>query len=122
MDRIEVVSTGAPGPVGSGGFGRQKAFETDTVRVGETTIAAGASSPWHHHGSRTLYGFVVSGQLTLEFGPRGAESVRVSAGDFVRIPPGLVHRDVNATGSETVIVNALIGPGPPTIDVQVPPA
>jgi len=83
-------------------------------------VGPGAASPWHHHGRRTLYGFVIVGQLILEYGSQGKESVRPSVGDFFRIPPGLVHRDVNRTRVETVIVNMMVGEGPPTIEVHGP--
>jgi len=118
--RIEVVARLTEGSAGLGRFGRKPAFETETVRVGETHVDAGVTSPWHHHGKRTLYGFVVVGELILEFGPHGSESVRASSGEFFRIPAGLVHRDRNPTAGETVIVNLMVGPGPATIDVSGP--
>jgi uncharacterized RmlC-like cupin family protein len=120
MARIEVVAREPERTPTPGGFGRWAVFETESVRVGETRISPGAHSAWHHHGQRTLYGFVVSGRLTLEFGSRGRESVRPSAGEFFRIPPGLVHRDVNPTGVEAVILNVTVGEGPATIDVPGP--
>jgi uncharacterized RmlC-like cupin family protein len=118
--RIEVVPKSADGSAGKGGFGRRQAFETENVRVGETRVGPGAASSWHHHGTRTLYGFVVAGQLVLEFGPRGAESARPSAGEFFRIPAGLIHRDVNPGRVETHVVSFLIGEGPATVDVAGP--
>ncbi|MGP8073180.1 MAG: cupin domain-containing protein [Thermoplasmata archaeon] len=90
------------------------------MRLGETRIAPGAHSAWHHHGKRTLYGFVAVGELTLEYGPGGREEVRPTAGEFLQIPPGLVHRDVNHGRVETVVVNILQGEGPATIDVDGP--
>lgn len=120
MSSIEVVALAGGGAPPSGAFGRRRIFETEDVRVGETRIGPAGISPWHHHGRRTLYGYVVSGMLTLEFGPRGAELVRVSAGEFFRIPPGLVHRDVNNAPVEAVITNVVIGEGPATIDVSGP--
>jgi uncharacterized RmlC-like cupin family protein len=117
---IEVVSKPADQPAASGGFGRRMAFETVNVRVGETRVGPGAASSWHHHGARTLYGFVVTGQLLLEFGPHGRENVRPSAGDFFRIPPGLVHRDVNPGSVETHVVSVVLGEGPATVEVQGP--
>lgn len=120
MARIEVVPKPANESADMAGFGRRQVFETGNVRVGETRVGPGAASSWHHHGTRTLYGFVVAGQLILQFGPQGGESVRTSAGDFFRIPAGLVHRDVNPAGVETWIVNVLIGEGPATVEVRGP--
>jgi quercetin dioxygenase-like cupin family protein len=118
--RIEVVPKPAGGPAATGGFGRRQAFETENVRVGETRVSPGAASPWHHHCTRTLYGFVVTGQLVLEFGRRGGETVRPSAGDFFRIPAGLVHRDVNPGEVETHVVSVILGEGPATVEVRGP--
>ena len=120
MPRIEVVPRPTVDAPLTDGFGRRPAFDTETVRVGETRVGPGVVSHWHHHGERTLYGFVLTGQLVLEFGPRGAESVRPGAGDFFRIPAGLVHRDVNPGESETRIVNIIIGRGPPAVEVSGP--
>lgn len=120
MTRIQVVPKPADQSLPSGGFGRRAAFETENTRIGETRVSPGARSRWHHHGKRTLYGYVVAGQLVLEFGPRGSASVRIAQGDFFAIPAGLIHRDVNPTGVETVIVNALLGEGPATVDVTGP--
>jgi quercetin dioxygenase-like cupin family protein len=120
VSEIDVVPLLAGEMATVDGFGRRRAFETDDVRVGETRIRPGAVSPWHHHGKRTLYGYVVAGELTLEFGPGGADRAVVSAGGFVRILPGVVHRDVNAARVETVIVNVVIGEGPATVDVAGP--
>jgi quercetin dioxygenase-like cupin family protein len=120
MSTIEVIPVPPEGTPLVHGFGRRRAFETESVRVGESRIGPGASSAWHHHGMRNLYGYVVSGALSLEFGRGGSERVWVPAGAFVHIPPGLVHRDVNDTGSETVIVNVVIGEGAPTIEVEGP--
>lgn len=122
MARIEVVPRpAADGPM-TDGFGRRPVFDSETIRVGETRVGPNVASHWHHHGKRTLYGYVVTGQLVLEFGPRGAESVRPSVGDFFRIPAGLVHRDVNPGPSEARIVNVIVGEGPSTVEVSGPDA
>jgi len=119
---IEIVPRPDQGSLPAEGFGRRRVFETETVRVGETRVAPGASSPWHHHGTRTLYGFVAAGQLTLEFGPGGRDEACPSAGEFFRIPPGLIHRDVNHGRIEAAIVNVILGEGPATINVDGPEA
>jgi len=79
------------------------------------------ASGWHHHGARRLYGFLVSGRLRLEYGPRGTEDVELRSGDFFQIPPGLVHRDVNPDRErELVVVNTLVGKGTPVVNVPGP--
>ena len=105
------------------GIFRERAFEDEEVVVSQTRVDPGMESDWHHHGGRHLYGFLVSGRLRLEYGPKGAKSVEVRPGDFFRIPPGLVHRDVNPDErQEAIVVNILVGRGEPVVNVSSPEA
>jgi uncharacterized RmlC-like cupin family protein len=120
MARIEVVrGTDLIAGDATAGIRREKAFETDGVLVSRTRLDRGAVSGWHHHGTRDLYGFLVSGQLRLEYGPNGTEAAAVGPGDFFHIPPGLVHRDVNADRAQgLVVVSILVGSGVPVVNVE----
>ena len=120
MDRIEVFTRQSETPSGWNGFGRRLGFESATVRLGETRIAPRAASPWHHHGLRTVYGFVVEGEVVFESGRAGRTRTRAARHEFFRIPGALVHRDVNPVDTETLIVNLMVGEGPPTTDVSGP--
>lgn len=103
------------------GILREKAFDSGSMLVSKSTVSGGTVSDWHHHGGRTLYGFVVSGRLRLECVKNGTDAVEVREGDFFHIPPGLVHRDVNPDRSvSAVIVNVLAGEGPAVVNVEAP--
>ena len=103
------------------GVSRTKAFDSPGVLVSQSQIDPNVVSDWHHHAKRTLYGYVVRGRLRFDFGPRGARSVEVSAGDHFRIPPGLVHRDVNLSHEvPAVVVAVLLGEGTPTVNTDGP--
>lgn len=103
------------------GVVREKAFESENVVVSQSRVGGGKVSDWHHHGSMELYAFLVSGRLRLEYGPKGKEVVELKPGDFIHIPPGLVHRDVNPEADkELVIVNVLVGKGDPVVNVKGP--
>jgi len=120
MERIEVVRKLAPGTK-TPGILREKAFDSESLLFSKSTIAPKNVSSWHHHGTRDLYGFALRGRLRLEYGPDGREFADLREGDFFRIPPGLVHRDVNPDPSaEAVIVNILIGEGPTLVNVERP--
>ena len=98
---------------------REKAFESANVLVSRTRLDPGAVSGWHHHGTHDLHGFLVSGRLRLEYGPKGTEAAALNPGDFFHIPPGLVHRDVNPDrGQGLVVVNILVGSGVPVVNVD----
>ena len=104
------------------GIVRKKAFESETTIVSQSQVAPRVVSGWHHHGTRQLYGFIVSGRLQLEYFLRRQEIADLSVGDFFHIPAGLVHRDLNPNKDrELVVVNILVGSGPAVINVDSPP-
>src|SRR5438128_11771251 len=109
MSRIELVRGSELGPGDSTeGIVRKKAFESETAIVSQSQVAPGVVSGWHHHGTRQLYGFIVSGRLQLEYFLRGQEIADLSGGDFFHIPAGLVHKDLNPNKyRELVAVNIL---------------
>ena len=122
MPTIEVVRKDhlTPGAV-TQGIRRDRAFEDEGVVMARSQIAVGTISAWHHHGTRHLYGFLVSGRLRFDYGRDGKEAVELAPGDFFHIPAGLVHRDVNASPSEVaVVVNVSVGTGPAVVNVSEP--
>jgi quercetin dioxygenase-like cupin family protein len=68
MSRINVVR-GSELRVGDStqGIIRKRAFESEDAIVSQSKVAPGVLSGWHHHGTRQLYGFIVSGKLQLEY-------------------------------------------------------
>ncbi len=122
MQKIDVVrESELKGSTSTRGITRDKAFESDDIIFSRSRVPGGAVSNWHHHSTRNLYGFVVSGRLRLEYGPNGEEVAHLELGDFFHIPPGLVHRDVNPDDKrEARIVNILLGKGPLVVDVSGP--
>ena len=119
MPRIDVVrAVGLKKGSSTRGVVRAKAFESANLLVSQSRLAAGAVSDWHHHGARHLYGFLSSGHLRLEYGPNGINAADVRAGDFFHIPPRLVHRDVNPSQRQgVVVVSILVGRGRPVLNV-----
>ena len=103
------------------GIVRERAFESDEVLFGQSRIAVGTLSGWHHHGTRHLYGHIVSGRLRFDYVQKNIESVEVHPGDYFHIPVGLVHRDMNPDLTvEAVVVNILLGKGPAVVNVPDP--
>src|SRR3989475_7638598 len=111
MPRIEVVyGTELKKGESTPGISREKAFESSNALVSRTRLERGAVSGWHHHGTHELYGFLVSGQLRLEYGPKGADAAVVGPRDFFHLPPRLVHRGVDPDRRHAlVLVNNLVG-------------
>ncbi len=44
------------------------------------------------------------------------------AGDFLRVPPGVVHRESNPSSEEGQLIVVRYGGGPPTVNVDGPEA
>jgi uncharacterized RmlC-like cupin family protein len=107
-------ATGTPGIV------RKVAHETPGYWFGNATAAADTMSGWHHHGQNTTLGFVLKGHFRIEFGPGGADSVDLSAGDYFVVPPGTVHREGNATDEPGEAVIVRVGEGPPVFPADGP--
>ena len=103
------------------GIVRARAFDTGNVLVGQTRVAPGTVSGWHHHGNRTLFGYLLSGRLRFDFGRGGKDSVEVHPGEYFRILPRVIHRDVNPSHTEPlVVVNVMVGEGPSLVNVAGP--
>ncbi len=119
MSSVEVVrAVHSPTGASTGGILRERAFADAGAVFSKSTVAGGVVSGWHHHDLHTLYGHVVSGRLRLEF-PR--ESVEVAEGDFFKVLPGKVHRDVNPDKTRpVVIVSPLVGEGEAVVNVSPP--
>ncbi len=117
--RKEFLAAGAITP----GITRHKAFDSPGVLISQSRIDPEVSSDWHHHAQRTLYGYLVQGELRFDFGPGGSRAVQFSAGDYFCIPPGIVHRDVNPSRDvQALVVAVLVGEGPPTVNTAGPDA
>ena len=103
------------------GIVRARAFDTGNVLVGQTRVVPGTVSGWHHHGNRTLFGYLLSGRLRFDFGRGGKDSVEVHPGEYFRILPRVIHRDVNPSPTEPlVVVNVMVGEGPSLVNVAGP--
>ncbi len=100
---------------------RRQAFAKPGLWAGLTTTEPGLVSGWHHHGGHDTIVYVISGSVGIEFGQNGRQAVRASAGDFLVIPSGLVHRE-STPGEEpsTSVVIRAGGDGPPTVEVDGP--
>lgn len=123
MDRPQVVTKAElakPPSEQSSGMQRGEAFAHKSVWAGYAAFPPGASTGWHHHGDYGTYAFIASGRMTVEFGPDGAEAVDVDAGDFVFIPPRLVHRETVSDAGGSGVVVRVGGQGPTVHNVAGP--
>jgi len=105
---------------GTPGLSRRTAFEDDGHWFGHVAADPQTMSGWHHHGDNVTMGYVLDGTVTLEFGPGGADSVQVSAGEYFEVPKNTVHREGNSTPDGATVVLARVGQGQLVFPVDGP--
>jgi uncharacterized RmlC-like cupin family protein len=108
-----------PGPA-TPGMERQQAFASDGTWSGFVRTQAGMVSGWHHHGEYETVIYVLTGALTMEFGPNGTNTVEAGPGDFVYVPKGAVHRESNPSAEPADLIVVRAGSGESTFNVDGP--
>lgn len=103
------------------GVVRETVFRTETNVMVRSSVAAGTTTGWHHHGDRHVFGYFLEGSGAVEFGPSGGDSDEGSAGDFFYISPETIHRDITTDEDAVVLVN-FVGSGPVVVNVDGPEA
>ena len=103
------------------GMDRQQAVATDGMWSGLVRTEAGMRSGWHHHGEYETTIYVLTGALSMEFGPEGATTAEAGPGDFVYVPKGAVHRESNPATDPADLVVVRAGRGESTINGAGPP-
>lgn len=102
------------------GMVREQAIAVPGMWAGLVRTEPGASSGWHHHGTYETTIYVAAGRLRMESGAAGEAVIDAGAGDFLRVPPGAIHRESNPAEEESHLVVVRAGHGPPTINVDGP--
>ncbi|MEX2622961.1 MAG: cupin domain-containing protein [Acidimicrobiia bacterium] len=102
------------------GMVREQAVAGEAVWAGLVRTAPGRSSGWHDHGGYDPYFYVNSGRIRMQFGPGGTNVVDAGPGDFVHVPNGVIHREVNPANEEGTIILVRVGSGPPVVNVEGP--
>lgn len=105
---------------GTPGLRRRVAFETEAHWFGHVEASPQTMSGWHHHGDNATLGYVLTGKVTLEFGPGGREQVEVSEGEYFEVPAHLVHREGNLSTEASQIILGRVGEGPVVFPVDGP--
>ena len=114
----DVVPAAAAGATSA--MERRPLLEREDCWVGWVRADAGVAGGWHHHGDRDSYIYVLRGQVRIDFGPGGRESVSAGAGEFIFNPRRMVHREVTAPGEDSEFFVVRVGSGPQNVNVDGP--
>src|SRR5512145_939010 len=102
------------------GMVREQAVATDEMWAGFVTTEAGMVSGWHHHGEYQTAIYVLSGSMRMEFGPGGEQVLDAGPGDFLYVPPHVVHREGNPSEEPGTAVVVRSGKGEVVTNVEGP--
>ena len=102
------------------GMVREQAVADEGVWVGLVRTTPNRRSGWHHHGDYDTYFYVQSARMRMEFGVGGEKTIEAEPGDFVHVPKGVIHREVNPADEEGAIILVRVGSGPPVVNVEGP--
>jgi uncharacterized RmlC-like cupin family protein len=72
------------------------------IWAGHVTVAPGVKSGAHHHGEIESAIYVISGRARFRYGERLEHTIEANAGDFIYVPPYIVHQEINASEAEPV--------------------
>jgi uncharacterized RmlC-like cupin family protein len=121
MTPLRRIPTGALARVETWpGVTHQEAIAVGDLRSGIAHLEPGAATAWHHHGQYETSLYVASGLVRFEFGHQGAESLEGAPGDFIHVPAGVVHREVNTGSAPATNVITRVGHGPAVVEVDGP--
>jgi uncharacterized RmlC-like cupin family protein len=94
-----------------------------------SSVQPGAATGAHHHGDQETILYVLNGRARFRWGERLEEVAEAGEGDFVFIPGGLIHQEINASadrGTAWVVVRSAPDPIvvnlPELDDLAEPPA
>jgi uncharacterized RmlC-like cupin family protein len=91
----------------SGAMKREAAIAQNTVNaqkiwLGYVELAPGCASAVHHHGEAESGIYIISGHARFFTGDALERGQDADAGDFVWVPPHLVHVEMNRSQTEPV--------------------
>jgi uncharacterized RmlC-like cupin family protein len=100
-----------------------KTAGAEKLWVGHVSVDKGVRSGPHHHGELESVIYVISGRARFRYGDKLQHVAEAEAGDFVFVPPYLVHQEINASSDERVdMVVARSSQENVVVNVEVPGA
>ncbi len=92
----------------------------ERIWVGHVTMAPGMKSGVHHHGPVESSIYVISGHARFRFGEKLEQQVEAGPGDFVYVPPQIIHQEINVDdGAPVVMIVARDGQENVVVNVEM---
>lgn len=85
---------------------RQTGVDADNLWMGKVIGVPGHESGKHHHGNTETAGYILKGKTTILYGDDYSESVNLSPGDFIYIPPNLKHIEKNEHEEPVIFITS----------------
>jgi uncharacterized RmlC-like cupin family protein len=73
---------------------------TSAMWGGTFLVEPGARTGIHHHGAQQTIVYVLEGESFVQWGEHGEHFATVRTGDFLHVPAGLPHREVNPSSDK----------------------
>lgn len=99
---------------------RKRILTTENIAWFRIMADGCETGDWHTHRDMNSYLYVLSGNVSIQFGADDTEPVEVVNGDFLFIPAGRVYRHVVDEGLRFEAINLLVGSGEPYSPVDDP--
>ena len=110
-----------PGMFRAEGVGA-RTVRAESIWVGHVSVDKAVHSAPHHHGELESAIYIISGRARFRYGDRLEHVVEAAAGDFIFVPPFVVHQEINASGDEPVeMIVARSSQENIVINVDLPP-
>lgn len=88
--------------------------------VAYAEMAPGAVCGAHHHGDTETTIFIIEGSARFFVGPDLRSSLDAGTGDFVWVPPGEVHVEMNRSSTSPLRMVVVRSPDDVAIDAETP--
>lgn len=76
--------------------------DAEHLWMGFVTMAPGAKSSAHHHGHCESGVYIISGRARFLWGKNLDQVSEAGPGDFIYVPPHLVHQEINPSDQEPI--------------------
>jgi uncharacterized RmlC-like cupin family protein len=76
---------------------------SEKLWAGVMIAEPGMASAVHHHGDQETVVFVLSGRSKVRWGSRLEQEADLEAGDFLFIPAGVPHQEINPSADQSVV-------------------